>query len=134
MGQERYQRQPASQTSVSTFPLQNPRFEHAWPNLLVCSDDADEVFALGGTNTYSQVRNSNWRGTELGQAGSEWFKINCDTRPVCLGTQASNLAAGSKGDPHCKFLHAQYFVASAGFQRLTSQLTSFYIYSQNVAR
>jgi cytoskeletal protein CcmA (bactofilin family) len=42
--------------------------------------------------------------------------------------------AGSKGDPHCKFLHAQYFVASAGFHRLTLQLTSFYIYSHNVAR
>jgi hypothetical protein len=42
--------------------------------------------------------------------------------------------AGSNGDPHCKFLHAQYFVASVGFQSLTLQLTSFYIYSQNVAR
>jgi hypothetical protein len=41
---------------------------------------------------------------------------------------------GSKGDPHCKFLHAQYLVASVSFQRLTLQLTSFDIYSQNVAR
>jgi hypothetical protein len=88
--------------------LQNNRFEHAWPNLLVCSDEADEVFALGGTNTYSQVRNSDWRGTELGQAGAEWYKINCDTRPVCLGAQASNLVevteeackARGWGDPH----------------------------------
>jgi hypothetical protein len=53
---------------------------------------------------------------------------------VTLGAGSVHTVAGSKGDPHCKFLHAQYFVASVGFQRLTFQLTSFYPDSHNVAR
>jgi hypothetical protein len=65
---------------------------------LVCSDVADEIFALGGTNTYNQVRNSNWRGTELGQADAEWFKINCDTRPVCVGTASADIVLAVDGD------------------------------------
>jgi hypothetical protein len=65
---------------------------------LVCSDGSDEVFALGGINAYNQVRNSDWRGTELGQAGSEWFKINCDTRPVCLGIASADIVLAVDGD------------------------------------